>query len=412
MRLWLAAACIAAVNLAIRGTWIAAVHPDPSSDYAWYFNAATRLADGLGYVQGNGEPTAFWPVGWPFTLSVIFRFTGPSVAAGLVLQTVLSAVTAALVTVLAHRLTGDLRVAVAAGVAYTLLPSGWAWDSQLGSEQTFTVLVVAMLLVLAGAEGSSRFAVAGALAGLACLVRPTLLVFPPALLLIELLRRCALRRALLHTVAFTLAMSVVIAPWTSRNAVVLGSPVPVSTNGGINLYQGTRTTSGYWWSSDPADNPLLRTDDEVVRDQMGTDLAFEFWSEHPGRLVAEAPSRIAGLYSGNETPFRWLHIHGDWSPETYRRWQRAADLVYWSLMAVACVGALALGRRRRQALSLLGGFLVFYTALWCLFPTWDRFRFPLMPVFAVLAGCGFLSSRSTDTSASASGNNPRPRSRV
>ena len=36
----------------------------PTSDAAWYFGRAAELAAGLGYLD-KGEPTAFWPPGWP-----------------------------------------------------------------------------------------------------------------------------------------------------------------------------------------------------------------------------------------------------------------------------------------------------------------------------------------------------------
>ncbi|MBA2949512.1 glycosyltransferase family 39 protein [Streptomyces himalayensis] len=373
-------------NLAIRGTWVALVHPPPYSDYAWYFDAATRLAEGSGYGLWDGAPTAYWPVGWPFILSVLFRLTGPSVITGLILQVLLSTATAVVVLMLAHRLTHNVRVAVAGGFGYTLLPSGWAWDSQLGSEQAFTLLTVTMLFLLAGADRWPRYAGAGAIAGAASLVRPTLLVFPAALLAIELLRSRGPRRAVAHTAAFSVALLAVIAPWTARNTAVLDSPVPVSTNGGVNLYMGTRTDTGYWWSDNPADNPLITARDEVTRNRLGTRLALSYWSGHPGRLVALAPKRLKALYSSNKSPFSALRAYGDWPADTARRWQRAADLVYWLLMTAAIAGSVVMWRYLSKELWLIGGFIIFHTALWLVFSPWDRFRFPLTPLFAVLAG--------------------------
>lgn len=381
-----AAVSVAFVNLVIRGVWVALVHPSPASDYAWYFSAATRLAEGRGYVSGDGAPTAYWPVGWPFTLSLLFRLTGPSLTAGLILQILLSTATAVVVLMLAHRLTRSVRVAVAAGFAYTLLPSGWAWDSLLGTEQLFTFLTVTMLLLVSDATRWQRFAVAGAVAGAASLVRPTLLVFPAVLLVFELLRTRGPRRAVLHTAVFCMALLAVIAPWTARNTVVLGSVVPVSTNGGINLYLGTRTDSGYWWSNNPADNPLLKARDEVTRDRLGTRLAVAHWSAHPGKLVGLTPKRLAALYSGNRSPYASLRALDSWPEDRSLRWQRAADLVYWLFMGMAASGAVVMWWYLRKELWLLGGFIIFYTALWMVFSPWDRFRFPLMPLFAVLAG--------------------------
>lgn len=369
---------------------MATAHPAPSSDYAWYFRAATRLAEGAGYIGTDNEPTAYWPVGWPFALSALFRLTGPSVTAGLILQVVLSTLTAVLLVLLVHRATGHLPAAVASGAVYTLMPSGWAWDSQLGSEQLFTLLTLGLLYLVLRADRWPWFLAAGVVGGLACLVRPVLLAFPAALLLIELLRRRGWRPALAHAGAFSVAMAVTIAPWTVRNAVVLGSPVPVSTNGGVNLYQGTRTSTGYWWSSNPAVNPLVRTTDEVERDDLGTRLALKRWWNRPDDFARRVPQRMRALYSGNNTPFWWLYRFDGWSEAKYRNWRTVADIVYALVMAVAAVGAWVAWRVRRDLIWVLGGFVVYYTALWTFFPTWDRFRFPLMPVFAVFAGVAVM----------------------
>jgi hypothetical protein len=185
-------------------------------------------------------------------------------------------------------------------------------------------------------------------------------------------------------------MAVAIAPWTVRNAVVLGSPVPVSTNGGVVLYQGTRTSTGYWWSSNPAVNPLVRTHDEVERNNMGVRLAIRHWVDRPDAFADRAPARMKALYSGNKTPYFWLYRFGGWSQQSYQRWWTVADVVYWLVMAAAVAGAVAAWRRRRELVWLLGGFVAYYTALWLFLPTWDRFRFPLMPVFAAFAGLAVM----------------------
>ncbi|MBY8873662.1 hypothetical protein K7640_17660 [Micromonospora sp. PLK6-60] len=382
---------VALANLVIRLTWVWFVHPTPVSDFRWYLTAATNLAAGEGYVwQTGGDPTAYWPVGWPALLSLLFRVTGPSLAAGLALQVLLSTATAVLVVVLAHRVTHSLPVAATAGLAYTVLPAGWAWDSLLGSEQAFTFLVVAMLCTLVAADRWWQFAAAGTVAGLACLVRPVLLPFPLVLLAVELLRRKGWLPALRHTAVFGAALVLCVAPWTVRNAVVMDAPIPVSTNGGVNLYQGVRSDTVYWWSRDPAVNELLAARDEVARNSLGTRLALAHWSAHPGQLLTRTPTRMAGLYADNANAYHWVSRPGGLSREAADGWERAADVGYWLVMAAAVAGLVAAVRRRIRAAWPLVCLVAFYSGLWMFFPAWDRFRYPLMPVFAVLAGMAAL----------------------
>jgi 4-amino-4-deoxy-L-arabinose transferase-like glycosyltransferase len=48
------------------------------SDFVWYYERAVDVANGRGYAV-DGIPTAYWPVGYPGFLSLIFRTFGPSV---------------------------------------------------------------------------------------------------------------------------------------------------------------------------------------------------------------------------------------------------------------------------------------------------------------------------------------------
>ena len=60
----------------------------PVSDFAWFDERAAELAAGIGF-QENGIPTAFWPPGYPFVLSLIYRLFGHSWLAGMLFNAVL-----------------------------------------------------------------------------------------------------------------------------------------------------------------------------------------------------------------------------------------------------------------------------------------------------------------------------------
>ena len=53
---------------------------DPFSDAAWYLNRATTLAE-QGTYSERGILTAFWPVGYPVFLGLLFKVTGVSLLA-------------------------------------------------------------------------------------------------------------------------------------------------------------------------------------------------------------------------------------------------------------------------------------------------------------------------------------------
>jgi hypothetical protein len=65
------------------------------------------LAHGLGYLGDHGEPTAYWPVGWPLTLSLAFRAFGTSIWTIGLFNLACAGVTAWLTLDLGRRLSGS-----------------------------------------------------------------------------------------------------------------------------------------------------------------------------------------------------------------------------------------------------------------------------------------------------------------
>lgn len=81
---------------------------------------------------------------------------------------------------------------------------------------------------------------AGVVAGLATLVRPLTLMLPPFVLLLFLVRSgFSWRRSLGSAVLFTLAVGVVVAPWTARNYVQAGRLVPVNAQAWAGIWGST-----------------------------------------------------------------------------------------------------------------------------------------------------------------------------
>jgi asparagine N-glycosylation enzyme membrane subunit Stt3 len=382
-RLTIAVVAVVAVNLVGRIAWVVAVQPQQRSDFGSYLRLATYLASGEGYVTG-GEPTALFPVGWPLFLSMVFRVTGPSVTAGLITQATLSALTVGLVLLLARRITGSIGAGVAAAALYSALPAVWAWNAVLGSEELFTFLLLASLwLYLSRGEQWRWLVAAGVTMGLAALVRPTVLPVPLVLLALHYLQSRDWRLSLARVGAFTLAMAVVIMPWTVRNAVVLDAPVLVSTNGGMNAWMGTQSAD-YYWPEDSSANPLLAVDDEVERDALGKRLFLRHLTNDPGDLVALVPDKLAAFFEDPHAAL-WLDVGTEQTEVLYT----AGAWGFHVLIALGALGLVALRRypRRWEAITL-AVFFAYYTALFTVFPASERFRFPLMPIVAVFAGAG------------------------
>ena len=70
-----------------RLVWVLAFQTPPGPDAVSYDELGWRLASGQGYVDDDGRPTAYWPVGYPALLSVVYLVWGHSwLAAGLKME--------------------------------------------------------------------------------------------------------------------------------------------------------------------------------------------------------------------------------------------------------------------------------------------------------------------------------------
>ena len=145
---------VAALFLAPRIGWMLAVDAAPMSDQLWYFERAVGLLNGEGYAV-QGQPTAFWPVGYPAFLAGLFAVFGPDIEVAKAANLVLSAVAMAFVYRISRRATGSETAARAALVLAVLYPTLIFYTELLYSELLFMALLLAGIDLLLGAAESS-----------------------------------------------------------------------------------------------------------------------------------------------------------------------------------------------------------------------------------------------------------------
>ena len=112
LTLWLGGMTL--LGLALRLIWVFYTDTIPlGGDPHWYYVVGINIAEGFGFVAnrnelweipGPGEPTAFWPPGYPFALGALFKLFGQSIPSGQVLNAVLGAATVPIVYALGKRI--------------------------------------------------------------------------------------------------------------------------------------------------------------------------------------------------------------------------------------------------------------------------------------------------------------------
>jgi hypothetical protein len=386
-----------AVNLVIRGLWLCFVHPPQLYDFQWYYTHAVQILHGQGYVW-YGHYTAYWPMGYPFFLAALFRLFGPSVEIGLIANALLSTGVAVLVYALTYTVVQSPRTAFVAALGYTLLPSHIEWNAVLGSEELYTFLLMLSLWVFSLHAMRKRLllvALSGAVLGIACMVRPIAMLFPIGVLVYERwIARQSWRQTVLVTEIFTVALVLGILPATVRNWMTMHHFILVSTNGGVDLWQGTKADGVYFWSWDPRVNPLLPyQQDDFLENKVGMHVALSYILHHPMSTIVHGFAKWFFLYwqDTNVVGVTFGQLRPAWSAGQLLAAEVCNTLVYYVWMALAVFGLWVVARGKVQVrpvwwIPLL--YVAYNTALFFFFPAWDRFRYPMMPCLAVLFGVG------------------------
>lgn len=367
----------------------------PSSDADWYYGHAAMLAHGLGYLDQHGRPTAYWPVGWPWILSLAFRLGGVSIWTVGAINLVAAALTGWLTYDLGRRITGSEAAARAGLLALAVYPNAILYVPLALTEVVYTALLLGGIWLIVARRHWAMTIAAGLVFGLATLVKAQTLVIVPALLMIEWARGGDRWRRLPATIgrgAVILAgAALVIAPWTIRNHRVLGAWVVVSTNGGITLLTGNNDSARGGFTPDDALVHALdaRTDlGEVAHDAEARRIGTAWIRANPVRFAALAPLKVWHLW-GPDGEGQWAYETGSRAfaaaPHAFLAVRALNQVWYWLLLVAFVVAPFRLGRT-------IDWWLVPYvvalfpTAIAVVFSGQSRFHYPAMPLVCLIAG--------------------------
>jgi 4-amino-4-deoxy-L-arabinose transferase-like glycosyltransferase len=401
---------IVVVGFALRFGWVLVLDPAApvdwmiSGDQYGYLFHGNEIAAGRGYHSYvTGEPTAYYPVGYPLLLAAMF-WTGDRLAIpgdhmewALLLNVAVSTASIVLAYLIGRRLFG--RAAGLTGAAILALLPNVVY--QVASTQLETMVIFWYLLAAAiivchdwsrGLPSTRRLVAFGLVLGAAVLVRPFALWFLPALLVAVLVAGGGWRRALRATLVPAALVVAVSVPWVIRNAISLDAFVPTSTNTGDTLcldrYDGA--TGGWRWANHegcaPQDTP------EVERNTENTRMAASWVLHHPGRELEQIWRRGLLIFGSDHDGIVAVNTLGGGpvlSDSASYAYSVVGDVAFAAVQVLAAAGAIVLAatRRRRRpdvvfTLLAMASLIVVPLLLWGN----PRFHLPVSPFFAILAG--------------------------
>lgn len=366
-------------------------------------DAATCFSQAQSIAGGSGMSGAYWQApGYPYVLALLVRVCG-SGASVFTVRAAQALLLAPLLSVLTWRLGRHLLPnawAFAAGAVAGLVGPLLFYASQFLPAYPAALLVTsALLAALSAAERPScrRWLLAGVLAGLGTVTVATVSAIGPVLLAVVWRSSSAVRSRLLHGLALAAGAALPLLPVTLHNALEAGRWVCLSTNGGINFYIGNNRG----WEKSLTAMPGLDWDRLARRPYekggAGSEAEAErwFWREalrdmwdDTGCAASSLALKAAAFWHGSELP-RNIDIYGWRGTSTLLRaavWRRWVCFPAGLLVPLACVGALALVRRREG--FLVAGSVLCFGLLVSLFFPCSRYRVPVLPALVVLAAAG------------------------
>jgi hypothetical protein len=371
-------AVIFVIALTIRVWSASQLAPNQASRYFYQYNEFARIAwalvSGCGYCSPWANtplaPTAVEPPFYSYLLAGIFRLAGAysytSLWIGVVLNAVLSAITAVLILHLGKR---DFSVSV--GVLAAWVWSCWLYEAavaiRLRESSLAGLLLTTALLILPGVAGSpriGRWLLFGLLAGAAALTNPTLLAVFLFFWLWLWVRCRRLGRACTKRLLASVGICILsVVPWTIRNYTVFHRVIPLRDNFGLELWLGNH---------------------EGVTRRFDTDFPILNPAEYKrlGELRFMEEKREIALAFIHQHPAEFLKL----SAERFFRFWTTPELALWlPLSVLAWVGMiLALWRKGLQAVPYAAILLIF-PLIYYITHTFSVYRHPSEPAILILA---------------------------
>lgn len=368
-----------------------------TEDTLIYDAGARSLAMGSGYQLG-GNPTAFFPIGWPLILSFAYRLMGFSAKSGQMINLVFSLLIVVAGWVMARRLLGA-RSGRFVALVLALAPHQILYPAFLMSEAAFTAFFSGSLALLLAVPASlSTIPIrsvmtligAGVLMGAATLIRGPALVYP---LLAGAWARLGMKAtptvSLLVAVLFGLGALIPLTPWALRNHAAFDRWVLVANDGGMNFLMGNH--EGATGARHEPPGGLPDTGSEVLDDREGYRRGLEFIQAKPLEFLALLPRKLVRLTVPAPLLTYRAELRDKW-PEPLALglliFDQLLHLALWGLALVAMV-------RMRHRPAVRFGMLTIglWVAVHLAFLGGARYFFPMMPILVLMAAAGRFSER-------------------
>jgi len=352
-----------------------------SSDAAGYDMLGLSIANGSGFSDIFGNPYSFYPPGYPFFLSMIYRLFGHSYLAVRVIQSVVGSLNCVLIWLIAKALGAKRAGVIAAVISVIYFPFIKSTELLL-TELIFTFLLLLMTFLLVRAQKILTFQnviIAGILLGIAVLTRATMIFYILFALPVFIFGAVSSRSNFFKKyVIFCLVFIIIVVSWTIRNYSVYHKIVPIATQGGATLYSSYCPPGGIFGKLATEDDPVIaeaaRIQSQAEQSDFLVKKTIDFIKKNPVKVCILELKKIMYFWA----PFDWEIVGGRWFNVIYLL---SAPFFIYGFM-LACI------EFKRFYSVLLP--IIYFQVMALIFYGSPRFRLPIEPFLFMLSALGAL----------------------
>ena len=328
-------------------------------------------------------PTSHWSFIYPIYLAAVYAIVGYHPLAARLFQGVIGGILICLLIYLIGRrvmdeVTGLVGAGLAAVYGYFIY-----YNVALMTETYFIVCVLLVLhlsLEIKDQPTLARWSGLGLTLGVATLLRQTILIFVPFLLLWlfwEFKKRNVIWWHFTLPVVFIVLM---IAPWTIRNYVVYHQFLPLNSNAGYALYASNHPHLGTHWSNENIVVPVpeeLSGQNEAQLDHALTKMGIQFILADPGRYL-------------QLTVDKTLEYFKFWPSSDSGRMSNLVRVLSFGLYLPFMLAGIYVSFSRWRSFAVMYLFIIVHTSIHLLSWPSPRYRLPVDAVSMVFAGLAVL----------------------
>jgi len=364
--------------LVVRSFYVLSVSQPPLvTDAKDYDTLGIMLSQGKGYINSEGEPTAYRPPIYPLFLGVIYSTAGHNLLWVRLIQAVMGAASCVLVYLITVVIFNEMR-AILSGFLCCFYPPLIVNTSQILTETLFIFFLLLGILCIISKSNFMNLLLSGLIFGLALLTRPFLIFFLPFLFAwIVFNKKYKARKAVAVLVAGVL---IVLLPWTLRNYYKLNSFVPFANVGGLTLYNSyVVPQKGFGFNSlEGVGGEYYEITEETSQNRYLIQKTTEYIKENPLEVVKLSIKKILLFIY----PF-----DGYWYNISFG----SKYNVFWGIILCFSVLGIAMNLNENTInktliyflfISFLIGIVIFYGS--------PRFRLPIEPLLICFASDGMI----------------------